>query len=60
MTVDWKSIEHRIYMTCMIQHKDQVLLIKRPGLGVAPSCFFVKKAHVTANTRLGTMRKNVV
>ncbi|EZP76795.1 phosphohydrolase MutT/Nudix family protein [Parageobacillus genomosp. 1] len=30
MTVDWKSVEHRMYTTCMIQHEDRVLLIKRP------------------------------
>ncbi|AGE20771.1 MULTISPECIES: 8-oxo-dGTP diphosphatase [Geobacillus] len=31
MSVDWKSVEHRIYTMCMIQNEDKVLLIKRPN-----------------------------
>jgi 8-oxo-dGTP diphosphatase len=30
MSIDWKSIEHRIYTVCMVQDGDKVLLIKRP------------------------------
>ncbi|BAD74441.1 hypothetical protein GK0156 [Geobacillus kaustophilus HTA426] len=25
MSVDWKSVEHRIYTMCMIQNEDKVL-----------------------------------
>ncbi|ARJ21509.1 DNA mismatch repair protein MutT [Bacillus mycoides] len=30
MSKHWKSIEHRIYTMCMIQHNNAVLLIQRP------------------------------
>lgn len=31
MSVNWKSVEHRIYTMCMIQNKDKILLINRPN-----------------------------
>lgn len=30
MSNNWKDIEHRIYTMCMIQRKNEVLLIQRP------------------------------
>ncbi|MBJ7966923.1 8-oxo-dGTP diphosphatase [Bacillus cereus] len=31
MSVNWNSVEHRIYTMCMIQNGDKILLINRPN-----------------------------
>ncbi len=43
MNTNWKSIEHRIYTMCMIQHNNEVLLMHKK-LGISPSfsyCFTI-------------------